>query len=116
MERAGIENPDRLIAAGAGEAAVQLGDQRHPMHAGRVGDLAHEGARIGVDHDHARAAGDVEPVAGRVESEVVPAPVAAERVAAYDVIRARLRHGALRAGEQGDEEDEWFAHRVQWIE
>src|SRR5207244_3755412 len=71
VERAGIENPDRLIAAGAGEAAVQLGDQRHPMHAGRVGDLAHEGARIGVDHDHARAAGDVEPAAGRVEGKAV---------------------------------------------
>lgn len=49
------------------------------MHAGGVGNVAHHLAVPDIEHNHVRGARDEEPLRVRVEGQVVPAALAAQR-------------------------------------
>ena len=98
----GLEVEDRhaAIAAVAGEALAELGHDRDPVDAGRVGQLADDGLLVEVDHDDPIASRDVEPPRLGVDGEVIPAALAADG----DLVDLRRGGGGRVLGQGGSKD------------
>src|SRR5207253_11238903 len=94
-----IEYYDQPRAPGADIAAIELGGERDPVHAGRIGDPAGHRELPGVDDQHVRAVRDEQPVTLGFESQVVPALIARKRYLVSEAI-TRRGTGACRDGRQ----------------
>ena len=89
-----VDNPSLALAAVAGEAAAEVGCQRHAMDARRVGDFADHRVPVEVDHDHLGGVADIEAPCAGIDRKVIPAAVAADFDLGDQVV------GAVGAGER----------------
>src|ERR1700683_1036873 len=63
------------------------------MDAGRIRNVSHWLARVGIDHDDVCGAGDVYTPRRTVEGKIIPATVATERVGVDEVVIRSGCHG-----------------------
>ena len=81
-----VKDRDRPLPAVADKAASQIRSQRDAMHARRIRNISHRLARVGINHNHVRGAGDVESSRSAVHGQIVPATVAAELIGVDELI------------------------------
>ena len=93
-QRGAVEDDDG-IAAAVGDVAEFAGlVERDAVRAVQAGDGADQLAGGGVDHQHVRAARNVEPVRSRVGGQIVPSAIAADLPFVDHVVRLlRLETG-----------------------
>ena len=97
LQRFEIDDVDGGVAGGRDEDTSEVGGDRDAVDVGRVRDVAEEGASLGIHDDDVRAVGDEEAVAGRIELEIVPAPVAREG----ELLRDRVSRTLCFRGDAG---------------
>src|SRR5881296_3456814 len=98
-----IEHRDGAVRPRRGEAVTRFIREGHAVGPIQTRDFPEHFSAVGVDHDDAVLVRDEQPMAHGVEGEVVPPAVAAERVAAGDVV------GLGREGEHGTAQQEHAA-------
>ncbi len=87
LERLRVEDRHAGVAAVAGEAPIQVGDEGDAVHPGRVGDLADDGLGVEVNHDRRDCPGSRRACGYGLDLEEVPAALAADRDLADLLVR-----------------------------
>ncbi len=99
-----IEDGDRVRAAIAREAAIQIGRQRDAVHALRVRYVAHNGSGIHADNNGVRAMRNVKPARGAVHGHVIPAAFATD----FDFLDDVVAIGGHRCRSQAEKRQHRF--------
>jgi hypothetical protein len=113
LEGLQVEHRDVVAATVADEPAVQRRDDRDAVDAGRVGNIAHDFARVQIGDDHMGIVGDVQTPGAAVDGHVVPAALAADLDFAEDVISGGRREND-RHGDQ--QEHQQFSHLLLHVQ